>query len=51
MLLALEHGELRPILPPMRTPLIARTRLVKWQWIAMFSLIVNFLLLYLFIVS
>jgi protein phosphatase len=51
MLFALEHGELRPILPPMRTPLIARARLLKWQWIAMLSVIVNFLLFYLFIVS
>lgn len=51
MLLALEHGELKPILAPPRTPLIARARLVKWQWIAIFSLILNFLLIYLLIVS
>ncbi len=51
MLIALEHGELKPILAPARTPLIARARLVKWQWIAIFSLIVNFLLIYLLIVS
>jgi protein phosphatase len=51
MLLALEHGELKPILAPARTPLIARARLIKWQWIAIFSLIVNFLLMYLLIVS
>ena len=51
MLLALEHGELKPILAPQRTPLIARTRLIKWQWIAMFSLILNFLLIYLLVVS
>ena len=51
MLLALEYGELKPVLPPPRTPLIARARLVKWQWIALFSLIANFLLLYLFVVS
>ncbi|NOT15158.1 MAG: bifunctional protein-serine/threonine kinase/phosphatase [Methylotenera sp.] len=51
MLLALEHGELKPILAPARTPLIARARLVKWQWIAMFSLILNFLLIYLLLVS
>lgn len=51
MLLALEHGELKPILAPARTPLIARARLVKWQWIAIFSLIVNFLLIYLLVVS
>lgn len=51
MLLALEHGELKPILAPARTPLIARARLIKWQWIAIFSLIVNFLLMYLLVVS
>lgn len=51
MLIALEHGELKPILAPARTPLIARARLVKWQWIAIFSLIVNFLLIYLLMVS
>ncbi len=51
MMIALEHGELKPILAPARTPLIARARFVKWQWIAIFSLIVNFMLLYLLIVS
>lgn len=50
MLLAIEHGELKPIMLQ-RTPLIARARLVKWQWIAMFSLILNFLLIYLLVVS
>ena len=51
MLLALEHGELRPIEAPQRTPLIARARLVKWQWLTVFSLIINFLLIYLLLVS
>jgi hypothetical protein len=51
MLLALEHGELKPILAPPRTPLIARGRLATWQWIAIFSLMLNFLLIYLLIVS
>ena len=50
MLLALEHGELKPI-SPQRTPLIARARLVKWQWIAIFSFIINILLMYLLLVS
>lgn len=50
MLLALECGELKPILPPARTPLVARARFVKWQWIAAFSLMLNFLLIYLLIV-
>jgi serine/threonine protein phosphatase PrpC len=51
MLHALEVGELKPILAPARTPLIARARLVKWQWLAIFSFMLNFLLIYLLIVS
>jgi serine/threonine protein phosphatase PrpC len=51
MLIALEHGELKPILAPARTPLIARARFVKWQWIAIFSLIMNFFLIFLLAVS
>lgn len=51
MLLALEHGELKPILAPARTPLIARARLIKWQWIAIFSFVLNILLIYLLVVS
>ena len=50
MLLALEHGELKPI-SAQRTPLIARARLIKWQWIAIFSFIINILLMYLLLVS
>lgn len=50
MLHALEYGELRPV-TVQRTPLIARARLVKWQWIAIFSFILNFLLIYLLIIS
>lgn len=50
MLLALEHGELKPIVIP-RTPLIARARLVKWQWLAVISLCINVLLIYLLLVS
>ena len=51
MLHALEVGELKPLLAPTRTPLIARARLVKWQWIAIFSFIINILLVYLLVVS
>ena len=51
MLHALEVGELKPILAPARTPLIARARFVKWQWLALFSLMVNFLLIYLLLFS
>lgn len=50
MLVALEHGELRPVVMQ-KTPLIARARLVKWQWLAIFSMILNFLLIYLLLVS
>lgn len=50
MLLALEHGELKPIVIP-RTPLIARARLVKWQWLAIISLCINLLLIYVLLVS
>jgi serine/threonine protein phosphatase PrpC len=50
MLHALEYGELRPV-AVQRTPLIARARLVKWQWFAIFSLMLNFLLIYLLVVS
>lgn len=50
MLLALEHGELRPVVIP-RTPLIARARLVKWQWLAVCSLLANIILIYLLFVS
>ena len=50
MLLALVHGELKPI-SAQRTPLIARARLIKWQWIAIFSFIINILLMYLLLVS
>lgn len=51
MLLALEHGEMKPVLPPPRTPLIARGRFALWQWLAVFSLLLNFFLLYLLILS
>ncbi len=51
MLHALEVGELKPILAPARTPLIGRARLLKWQWLALFSLAINFLLIYLLVVS
>jgi protein phosphatase len=50
MLHALEHGEFKP-LAVQRTPLIARARLVKWQWLAIFSMMLNFLLIYLLVVS
>ncbi len=51
MVLALEVGERKPILPPLRTPLAKRNPLLVWQWIAIFSLLVNVLLVYLLIIS
>lgn len=50
MLLALQHGELRPVAVP-RTPLIARTRLHKWQWLTVASVMVNLLMIYLLLAS
>lgn len=50
MLHALEHSELKP-LTMQRTPLIARARFLKWQWLAIFSLMLNFLLVFLLVVS
>lgn len=50
MMLALEYGESKPVLAPPRTPLIARAKYVKWQWIAVISIMVNFLLIYLLLI-
>lgn len=50
MLHALEHSELKP-LTMQRTPLIARARFLKWQWLAIFSLMLNFLFVYLLVIS
>lgn len=50
MLHTVEYGEFKP-LTIQRTPLIARARLVKWQWLAIFSITLNFLLIYLLVVS
>ena len=51
MLLALEVGERKPILPPPRTPLLARDPLLRWQMIAVLSLLANLLLIYLLAIS
>lgn len=50
MILALEYGESKPVLAPPKTPLIARAKYVKWQWIAVISIMVNFLLFYLLLI-
>lgn len=49
MLLALEIGERRPILPPPRTPLAGRMQ--GWHWITVLSVLLNVLLLYLLLAS
>jgi protein phosphatase len=49
MLLALEVGERRPILPPPRTPLAGRMR--GWHWVLVLSLLMNAFMLYLLFAS
>ena len=51
LLLALELGESRPIVPVQRTPLVSRAGLQQWQWLAVCSLLINAVLIYLLIVS
>lgn len=50
MLLAFEYGESKPVLAPAKTPLVARARFVKWQWIAIFSLLLNLFFIYLLMI-
>jgi protein phosphatase len=51
MLLALEIGERKPLLTPSRTPLAERDPVLMWQGIAVLSILVNVLLIYLLIIS
>ena len=51
MLLALEIGERKPLLPPRRTPLADRDPLLLWQWLAILSVLANVFLIYLLAVS
>jgi protein phosphatase len=51
MLLALETGERKPILTPVRMPLAERDPLLLWQGIALLSVLFNLLLLYLLLIS
>ncbi len=51
LLLALEHGEHKPVLPVPRTPLMAREPLWLWRSLAIASVILNLLLIYLLVVS
>ncbi len=51
MLLALELGEARPVMAPGRTPIASKRVSGIWQLVAMLSLLLNILLIYLMIVS
>ena len=49
MLLALEKGEVRPLSAPPRTPLMQRPAAL-WQAIALVSIVINLLLLYILLI-
>jgi serine/threonine protein phosphatase PrpC len=50
MLLALERGAARPVSAPQPTPLLQRHRMARWQAVALISLIINLLLVYLLLI-
>ncbi len=50
MLLAMEQGEHKPVLPLPRTPLLERDRVWLWRSIAIISVVINLLLLYLLLI-
>jgi protein phosphatase len=47
MLLALEHGEMKPLTPQPSSPLLERNPLAVWQAIAAISIVINVVLIYL----
>lgn len=49
MLLALERGESQPVSAPLRTPLAQRPAAL-WQAIAVISIVINLLLIYILLV-
>ena len=51
MLLALEQGERRPLDAPRRTPLLERDPMRVWQMLALFSIALNLMLIYLMVAS
>ncbi|OIQ62978.1 serine/threonine-protein kinase PrkC [mine drainage metagenome] len=51
MLLALEHGERRPLDAPRRTPLLERDPLRVWQLLALLSIALNLMLIYLLVAT
>ncbi len=50
-LIALERGEFNPLMAPQRTPLAGRNPVRTWQAVAIISIVINLLLLYLMVVS
>lgn len=50
MLYALERGEARPVSAPRRVPLLHRSPVARWQLIAIASIVLNILLLYLLLI-
>ena len=46
MLIALEHGEMKPLAALPSTPLMARNPLAVWQTLALASFLLNLILLY-----
>jgi len=51
MLLALEQGERRPLDAPRRTPLLERDPLRVWQMLALLSIALNLMLIYLLVAT
>jgi protein phosphatase len=51
MLLALEQGEHHALAAPRRTPLLAREPLRVWRLLALFSIVLNLMLVFLLVVS
>lgn len=49
MLLALEQGEMKPLAAPLATPLLARDATAVWKFVALLSVVVNLLLIYLLV--
>lgn len=51
LLLALEGGEVKSMLPPRRLPLVERNPLALWRSMAFISLVINLMLIYIVLVS
>ena len=51
LLLALEHGEMKPLAALLPTPLLARNPLAVWQTLALVSFLLNLILMYFLLVG